>query len=370
MKKTLMIFQAVLAAAAFGQEIPYMHFDQPMNTKDGLAYPSVYAGEGAQATLSLDSTDAISGKSLRITQTGGVLYLQFNPYGPGSARGFTHDYIPSWSFNTYDHLEFWFKDPPNGTMPSTNGSDDFQIGTYVKKVANPDPSSDEAGGNHYYHLLVLPPLGHWTKVVLNWHPSHVRGGDPNVDLGPLPHPTGESAYDYFDALTRWYINEPYGDQTRYPKIFKIDEAKFYKGQVGETDSIYSLTATYVPSQHWTLITASAWKKPNFPIHEFRYSKSPITSWAAATPCPNGRIQPPGSSGYNIMTYQTKDLNFQIGETVYFAVKADGQSKWANITLPIVDSLGRGYVAPPPPPTDTTGLCRPDTVHDTIYIRRR
>ena len=27
--------------------------------------------------------------------------------------------------------------------------------------------------------------------------------------GVLLHPTGESAYNYFDALTRFYIDEPY-----------------------------------------------------------------------------------------------------------------------------------------------------------------
>jgi hypothetical protein len=365
--KTITLFPMLFAISAFGQSIPYLRFDKPMTSKDGLAYPSIYTGEGARGTLSLDSTDAISGKSLKITQTAGALYLNFNPYGPGSDRGFTHDYVPTWAFNTYDHLEFWFKYPTNGLDSPTDGSRSIEIGTYVKHVANPDLYSDEAGGGHYYHQMVIPPVGQWTKVVLNWHPSHIRGGNSNVDLGPQSHPTREPAYDYFDALTRWYINEAYTDQKKFPKVYRIDEARFYKGPVGETDSIYTLTATYLPSQHWTIITASAWKQPNFPIHEFRYSKSPITSWAAATPCPNGRIVPPGDNGYNIMTYQTKSLTFQLGETVYFAIKADGQSKWANITLPIVDSLGRTNSGPVTPPPPDTGACKTDTVRETVYV---
>ena len=86
------------------------------------------------------------------------------------------------------------------------------FGTYVKQVTNADPSSDEAGGGHFYHGLDLPNNGQWTHVILNMHPEHRRGDDGSVDPGNLPYPTAPSAgnggtdpeatYNYFGLLRR------------------------------------------------------------------------------------------------------------------------------------------------------------------------
>src|SRR5262245_61832646 len=46
---------------------------------DGDAYPNEYAGVGA-GSVSINSADSISGKSLKLHLTSGEFYPQFNPY--------------------------------------------------------------------------------------------------------------------------------------------------------------------------------------------------------------------------------------------------------------------------------------------------
>ena len=62
-----------------------------------------------------------------------------------------------WQFNTYNRMSFWIKRPTTATPPMiTDGSTNASVGTYVKQITNADATSDETGGDHYYHLSQPP----------------------------------------------------------------------------------------------------------------------------------------------------------------------------------------------------------------------
>jgi hypothetical protein len=380
---------SLAAAAATAQSMPYLDFTTYMKAKDGSAYPSQYTGEGGTANYSLTSSDRITGSSLAMNMTAGHLYAQFNPY-TATTRGFAREYVsnPSgWQYNTYNRMEFWIKVPTNGATPPTNGNQTYQLGTYVKKVAGADQYSDETGGGHFYHHFNAPNNNHWTKVILDMHPNHQRGGNGSTEWGVQAHPTGESNYNYFDALTRWYINDPYGP-TPGAMAYKLDDIRFYKETAKENDSLYMISASYEPATHKTFIGVNAWKRNTFPVHEIRWSRKDIhaNGWASATQVPNGRVSFPGDGGYNSLVYQNTGMTFNVGETIYFAIKPDGSDNFIQIALPILDQNG-GLTGTTPPVTDPpvtnppvtnppTG-CKPDTVvvhdvktvtvHDTVRV---
>ena len=189
----------------------------PMNWGNET-YPSAYTGSGT-ATASLNSSDAITGKSVQLNLTSGALQAQWNPYDD-NWRHFARDFSsnPSgWQYNTYNRMSFWVKRPTSASPQGDFGLYNIEFGTYVKQVTNSVDSSDEWGGNHYYHILNLPNNGHWTHVILNMHPDHRRGDSGSVDPGFIPYPTATNGpnggddppatFNYFDALTRFYFSE-------------------------------------------------------------------------------------------------------------------------------------------------------------------
>jgi len=314
----------------------------PLNG-DGDTDPSEYSGSGT-ARVSLDPSDAISGNSLRMDVTTGGLYAQFNPYNyagnpgyPAGPRAFARDYTaaPSaWRFNTYNRLSFWMKRPTTASPLQTGGTQNVQVGTYVKQVTKADSQSDETGGGHYYHMLNLPNDGQWTQVILNMHPNHRRGDSGGVDPGVLPHPTGEPQFNYFDTLTRFYI-----DDTTIPRTgtYRIDNIQFYREPYAENDAqVSSLTGTYDPTKNEVIVTWNRLKDENNIKHEVRYAFSDIhqLGWSAATPVPNGLITPPGWQGYNGMVYDTTALPLAGHSVVYIAIKPQNSDLFSEIAVPL------------------------------------
>ena len=168
-----------------------------------------------------------------------------------------------WPFNTINRLRFWIQRPTTayGVDPGGNFYN-FQVGTYVKEVTHSAADaydwshSDEFGGNHYYHLIGLPNFGPgtWTQVILNMHPDHRRGDDGGLEHGVVQYPTatdGENGgddppntYNYFDTLTRLYLDEESAPATG---TYRLDEFEFYRETAVENDyQVYSITSTYVP----------------------------------------------------------------------------------------------------------------------------
>jgi hypothetical protein len=318
-------------------------------------YPDEYSGSG-NATLSLDSSTAISGKSLDVHLTNGRLTLEFNPYNysgvPGfpDNRGFARDYglNPSqWQYNTYDRMSFWVWMPTSDTSYVTDGSHDIEFGTYVKQLTNPDNTSDEAGGTHYYHELNIPNLGVWTQVILNMHPDHQRNDPGSVDPGVIAYPTSPaggnggtdpaSTYNYFDTLTRFYFDEPYTPPSSYPTDYRFDNIQFYKSAYQENDTqVYSLTGSYQAANNRLVVTWNRDKAEDTVVQEVRYSFTDIhaSGWAAATPAPSGSITPPGGGAYNGMVYDTTQLSLSGHSVVYIAIKPQNSNLFTEIAVPL------------------------------------
>jgi hypothetical protein len=325
---------------------------------DGGTYPDEYGGslpgEGGSATLSIDSADSVSGKSLDLHLTAGRLYAEFNPYnyngtsGFPSPRGWARNYAQdasSWEYNTYNRLSFWVKLPTTDTAYTTDGSQNLEFGTYVKQITNPDLTSDEAGGEHYYHELNIPALGTWTQVVINMHPDHRRGDPGSTDPGVLNYPTtstyggGDPAntYNYFDTLTRFYLQEPYSDPSSHPADYLFDQFSFYKEPYQENDTqVYDLTSSYRASDNRLVVTWSRDKAEDTVNQEVRYAFSDIhqLGWANATAAPNGTITPPGGGAYNNMVYDTTGINMAGHSVVYIAIKPQNSSQFTEIAVPL------------------------------------
>jgi hypothetical protein len=311
--------------------------------KGGEAYPSYYANptgrkEGGKFTATIDTTDAIAGSSLRMHLTSGTLYAQFNPYGP-KGREFARDYCAhpkKWQFNTYNRMRFWIKVPVNASPLAPTGQENMNVGTYVKQVVKANPYSDEAGGNHYYHNLNIAPTGQWTQVILNMHPSHIRGTSGGKEHGNVPHPTGEEKYDYFDALTRFYIQGNYKPKS-YPADYLLDEIEFYQEPNKENDDqVYSLTAVYVPKTNRLLVTWCRNKDENKTTHEVRYAFADIhkVGWKAAQAAPKGILAPLGWQGYNGMIYDSTALPLAKRNKVYVAIKPRNSDLFSQIVIPL------------------------------------
>ncbi|HLP41561.1 MAG TPA: hypothetical protein VK465_08655, partial [Fibrobacteria bacterium] len=361
-----LIINLMFASTLLAQEMRWVDFDNgyPVNNA-GAPYPGQYFSSigGGPGRYNLDSTVRIgnSGASLRIDQDSLQLYLQFNSHNANGTRGFTREYVSNpagWQFNTYNRLEFWVWVPLNAPPHRTTGSQAaYNIGTYVKRVENADNSSDETGGNHYYHFLNLPALGHWSKVSMNTHPSHQRGGAGSTEWGNMPHPTGEATFNYFDAMTRLYFNGVAGQNPPYPQTYRLDEMVFKKTADTLADEyVYSISATYVPASD-RLVLSWCKRKDNQNNHQVRWSRSPITSWEALTPWATAK--PRSSGGYNGMLLDTTGMGWAVGDTVYIAIKQDGTTAYATLTLPILDANGSPGL-PPPQPRDTV------VVRDTVY----
>jgi hypothetical protein len=327
---------------------------------DGDTDPSQYGGAGA-ANVSLDSRDAVTGNSLRMDVPSGGFYAQFNPYnytgtaGSPGGRSFARDYSSNpagWQFNTYNRLSFWVQRPTSAAPLDTSGNFyDFQVGTYVKQITNAPPTSDETGGGHYYHLVGVPNLGPgtWTQVILNPHPDHERS--VNADPGVVNYPTATDGpngggdppgtYNYFDAMTRLYLDDSNAPTTG---TYRLDDFTFYKEPYAENDQqVFSITSTYVPAANRVLVT---WKRDwasDTISDEVRYAFSDIhqTGWAAAAPAPNGLVAPPSSGAYNGMVYDTTGLPLAGHSVVYIAVKPQNSDLFTEIAVPLTGFPANG-----------------------------
>jgi hypothetical protein len=345
-----------VTAPPAGTRFSFQNFEGstvPING-DGDTYPMQYAGSGT-GTVTLDATDAIVGnKCAKLAVTAGNAYPSWNAfnYGGGktgvvSPRGFTREYAESpagWQFNTYNRMVIWFKPPTSAGAAFPAGNNNCDLGTYVKRVTNPDGYSDEEGGNHYYHSFNVAPTGTWTKIIVNMHPNHQRGGDGNFDWGIMEHPTGETQYNYFDALTRIYF-EFYNAPDSYPAAYKFDGLEFYKETRAENDQqVYMITATHVAASNRVRLTWNRHKDEETIRHQVRYSYQDIHTigWNAATAAPNGIITPPQSGGYNGMVYDTTAIP-TAGQTVlYLAIKPENATLFSQISIPL-----NGSTAIPP-----------------------
>lgn len=338
-------------------KMQFQNFDgsSPPKNKEGVGYPTYYSSgtEGGPLTISIDTTKKVSGTgSLKLRLTGGYeFYPQWNPWD-GTSRDFARAYSENpagWKFNTYNRFRFWFFPSIGASSERTNGQQNFYVGTYVKRVTNSDPLSDETGGRHYYHNFNVL-RNQWSMCTFNSHPGHERGQNGGIDTGNVPYPTDDpyGTYNYFDTLTRFYIQEGGGTSGTFPRDYWIDEMEFYQEPNQENDDqIYSICVSYTTASNRIFLTWNRPKSENSINHEVRYSFSNIHAlgWANATPAPNGTIQPPGWEGYNGMVYDTTAINVSGRSVIYLAIKPQNSSVFSQVMFPLTGGSNTGLSAP-------------------------
>lgn len=344
-------------ASAQGAQMVFQNFDGPNypKNKEGVQYPAQYSSgsEGGSQTLTLDSSKKVAGSSsLKVKLNSGYeLYIQWNPWD-GVSRDFARTYASdaaAWKYNTYNRFKFWFWVPTSATPESREGKQNFYLGTYVKRVTNFSRNSDEEGGGHFYHPFNVL-RGSWNMCVLNAHPGHERGQNGDVDSGTVLYPTSgdpSRTYNYFDALTRFYIQEN-SRMSTFPREYWIDEMSFYQESRPENDDqVYSICASANRENNRLFLSWNRPKSQNDVRHEVRYAFSDIHTlgWNNATPAPSGTVTPPGWAGYNGMVYETSGINMSGQNTLYLAIKPQNSSTFSQIAVPLT---GASTTVPNPP----------------------
>lgn len=241
----------------------------------------------------------------------------------------------TWINNTYNRLRFWIK-LPIGTDMFGSGSRNFNFGTYTR-CSTCSMQSAESSNGHWYHFADLPFTGEWHQIIIDMRPDHQRSYPGDHEHGVVEHPTGEAEYNYFDLLTRFYMDFPYSSWP-LPATFYLDGFEFYRESNVENDAqVSTINGVYVLSNNAFRL---GWQRNKNDItinHEVRYAFSDIhlSGWNAATPAPNGVVAPLNTAkGYNGMEYSTMSIDTLGMPIVYFAVKPQNSSLFKQIAIPI------------------------------------
>jgi RNA polymerase sigma factor (sigma-70 family) len=312
----------------------------PVN-QAGTQYPRYHTSadpnDGGVFEASLDSTQAVAGNCLKMRLVAGRIKIQFEPEN-GKHRTFAREQAADaaqWRFNHYNRLQFWVRTPTSSPAHKTNGDANMNVGTYARRVRDPNLYVLDDGRGGFGHKINVPALGQWTQVIVNAHP-HMAYGNGATDPGVMLHPTGEADYNFFDALTRIYI-EVMEAPAAYPADYFLDEVVFYREPIAENDEqVYGITATHLPAQNRVIVTWSRRMDEDQVRHEVRYAFRSIheTGWDKAEPAPNGKIAPPGKQIRNGMVYDTTALSLAGHTTLYIAIKPENATRFSQVAIPL------------------------------------
>ena len=244
---------------------------------------------------------------------------------------------PAWELNKVNRLRFWIKfDNPSFAPSSNPNSHNLEFGTFIRC---PTCTGQESDNNHWYHFLNLGYTGGvWQQVIIDTHPDHIRSANGNQEWPDQIHLYGPG-YTYFDLMTRFYIDVPYGALPVGTHVY-LDGFEFYQETNNENvDQIRSLTAAYVPATNEIRVSWRGRKDQDTIQHEVRYSFSDIfaSGWAGATPAPNGMVGPACCGGDNGMVYQTNAINLSAGSVIYLAIKPQNSDLFRQIAIPVSSS---------------------------------
>ncbi|MBY0523282.1 MAG: RNA polymerase sigma factor [Gemmataceae bacterium] len=337
---------ALLLRSANGppDKVPLVHFNGPALpvNKLGDHFPRFCAepdgSDGGVFQASLDGTDAIAGSSLLMRLTQGRLKVQFDPEEKGK-KTFARDYAAesgTWRFDTYNRLRFWLKVPSGAAPHRTDGGANMNVGTYVKRVREPNWGSLDEGGSSFQHRINVPALDCWTVVLINAHPSLERGKNPSKDVGSRLRPTGEDGVNFFDALTRFYV-EALSAPAQYPVDYRLDEVEFIRQSEPENDEqVYGITATVVQANRRLIVTWNRAVEEDAVKHEVRYAFTSIHrfGWEKATPAPGGIVAPSGRHNASSMVYDTTELPLSRQSVVYIAIRPQNSRLFSQIEVPL------------------------------------
>lgn len=329
---------------------------------EGLGSDTHDSGQWAGSDGITDEASVDGDRSFFINTTQGNAYFMFYPHDGAiwhNMREYRKENIvnnvvqwngtrPDWRMDYYNRMRFWVK-VPEGIHAYGDGQANLQVGMYLRK-RNGDPTDAEDGGGHWYHLYNIPHTGEWHQVIIDTHPNHQRGGNGATEWGDREYVTGESGYNYFDALT-WFYVDFQNTMSRYPGKFYFDGFELFRedGPSVNIDQIYSLDAVYVPGTNTVRVGWSRDKGMPGDVtnHEVRYSFEDIyqSGWNSAIRAPNGTVAP---NGYQGMTYSTNNIDVSGETTLYIAIKPENSSKFRQISIPL---KGDTQVAKPAAPTN-------------------
>jgi hypothetical protein len=290
----------------------------------------------------------------------GTAYLTLYPYTEATNLwSFAKAYLAegTWQNDTYNRLRFWVKVPPGFTKfynAMNPGQSTMDFGSYISSSHASHVGSGGAesgfGGNHYYHRFRLIPTDQWQQVIVDMHPHHQRGGAGSMEWGNMPYPTGETGINYFDSLTRFYLDFSNADPSTgkliqfdtYPVTFYFDNFEFYKDTNPENDAqVFAISGTYDPSTNQVEVSWAHPKNDGTTPHEVRYAfqdiytlagATPLDQWNQATPAPSGTVVPYGTA-YNMMEYQTTSIPIAGHGTIYIGIKPKGAVTFRQIAIP-------------------------------------
>ena len=202
----------------------------------------------------------------------------------------------------------------------------FHIGTYSKNPAT--ASSTTNVGMHWYHYYeVRGNDQYWMKFYMNEHPQHmVSNDDPPPNNPTLPE------FDYFDGLTRLYLQmaySPFKSSWPGPYTVLVDEIEFYQETRTENDySINGVVITYFGNGTFDIDWSSFSQYDIMPgTYEIRYSNAPVTTedqYQAAPLVPGSPSAGWGEEnvGHHDNHYRASFTipNFDQNLTYYFAIK--------------------------------------------------
>jgi hypothetical protein len=261
----------------------------------------------------IDASDkmAISGSSLKVQSTGGatsgpndtVLYSGVVAKSKSEAE----QYLSSHSFdnltgpNTYPgDISLYFKTKTKNTRFSQfQGKNRFSlwilmpyrsvnIGTYREsKRGRPDqrvswyPFINSASGAHYYHHSSNIPMGGWTKIQFDAHPTHNNAGSKNpysaFSAGGYEFPGNDTKY--FDNIVTFSIAAKAMKNQPMMSEYYIDELELDYVAYENEETINNIGVGFDPvSKQFDISFEDKYRCSKCDaVYEVRYSFSPITN---------------------------------------------------------------------------------------------
>jgi len=286
------------------------------------------AGYGTQSTSTQTAFEG--SRSLKVNVTSGNLYLMFDTHD-GYRWQNMREFINGWTNDYYTRMRIWIKVPP-AIQAWGSGDSNMNIGTYLRS-STVCCNAEDGGGHRYHGYDINYAQGNWEQLIIDPHPDHSRGANGDQEEGVVMYPTGEAKYNYFDALTWFYID--FQDDLPAPADFFVDGVELYRETRDENiDQVYSLHGVYIPQTNTVRVGWKRRKDQETIRHEVRYSFTDIfsTGWSAATP--GGMVSAQAGGGYNGMGWSSSSISTSGRSTLYVGIKPENSAKFRQIAIPL------------------------------------
>lgn len=331
-----------------------------------------HLGYSTYGYVEIDSSFAVSGKSLKYTVTGGYKPFPIDPVEFGSQILSKEDFLthPEYVDDTGETIgsPYFYTDNGDTTSPYVNieeaqGANRLSIYIWTPSELVSVPTDNAPGQtigigpysfegtNHYYNSAYVDGGG-WTHVQVDAHPRY-NNAWTSADLWPYPSSsTRNLGADYFNEMRKFYISIGSHEGIKpAPYSIWIDEIEFLNDTEPQNEeTIGTLAVTYQPNNKlWYISFTDKYANIAYsrPVYELRYSFAPITNanWSSATPAliqDDARYTSIKSglttigefkknNGYYKQVFAPFKLlsadedTLAVGSTIYFAVKDVGQA---------------------------------------------